>query len=226
MSVVVVKAFQIQNDLEQDGIAGRNTLAAARAVIDESRLLPDAVPGSVDLRDDGVLGSDYQRLVWAWANWFADAGACEIGGNNSGPWVAFFHQIPDDGNPDNDGSWCASFAATCHELAAAQLGIEVPANYSRRARGGAKAFTNRIAAGGTLVAPVDVRDGRLYQICWDRGSYAWQGHIEYGYYDAARDDFVTIGANVGNYRRVAGRVRRFRHENWTDRLWKLALPGA
>lgn len=226
MSKTVVKAYQSLRGLQVDGVAGPVTLSDARSVLDSSRLMPEDIPVGVSFLQDGVNGTEYQRMVWAWANWFAEAGASEIGGNNSGPWVAEFHNIEDDGDPDNDGAWCASFQAECFERAARQLGLEQPPlTYSRRQRGGAQALFRRVAAGGSRVAPEDLEHMQLYVICWKRGNLSWQGHIESGFYDKSRDDFVTIGANVGSYSRVAGRVRRFRHEDWKNRLHGVALLG-
>lgn len=225
MSIKVIRAFQFQNNLSVDGVAGPNTNAMADRVLlpyDKMPEVPDYCPV---VRDESV-GTDYERMVWSWANWFANAGAREIGGNNSGPWVAFFHKIPDDGDPDNDGSWCASFQATCFERAARQVNITAPMTYSRRQRGGAKALFGCVARAGGRVKVEDLEPYQIYVICWDRGTYAWQGHIELGYYDPVRDDFVTIGGNVGSFKRVAGRVRKFRHESWQHKLHGIARLGA
>lgn len=224
MSRIVVEAYQHLRGLTPDGVAGRLTREDAQSVIAEhSRLI---VPEAVPLYEGVATGSAYERMVWSWMHYFKDVNAREIGGNNSGPWVAFFHMIPDDGDPDDDGSWCASFQATCYELSAEQLGMSVPATYSKRQRAGAKALFGRMAKGGERVDPDNLVHGQLYVVCWDRGQYAWQGHIEYGYYDAETDDFVTIGANVGSFKRVAGRVRMFRHESWRHKLHGVARLGA
>ena len=99
-----------------------------------------------------------------------EIGNGEIGGNNSGEHIARYKGIPDDGDPDDDGAWCASFISYCCRVAADSLGIDLPFKTSH----GAKALYKYISEAGSKVAlpqPGDI-------VCWDRGKPgSWQGHI-------------------------------------------------
>jgi len=230
-------AVQTAAGLTVDGKAGPATRKAL-AELQEPALevlerggLPAIPAGVLDTSGLPDGGSDLARQMLARIRWYASQRAREIGGNNSGPWVAHFHQIPNDGDPDDDGSWCASTVATCLEEAAAALGVAVPADYSRRQRGGARALGARIGAGGQLVGRAtldgaDVLPGDV--VVWDRGTAgSWQAHIEIvSQYDAAHDELESYGGNVGSYRRIAGRIKLNQRQQWRRRLVAIYRLGA
>jgi len=214
----MIREFQRGMGLAEDGKAGPKTVAAAR----KRRGLPARKPSKARLPKWKDLGEDARELSAAElsvavAQWFADAGAREKGGNNSGPWVALFHRIADDGDPDNDGNWCAAFCATVLEATAALLDRPLPVVYSRRQRGGAKALGSRWGRGRSL-GPGDMpQPGDA--IVWHRGAAgSWMGHIEIVAQVHADGDLTTIGGNASGFRKDGGRVRRLRREDWRDRL--------
>jgi hypothetical protein len=218
------KRVQQAAGLSVDGKAGPNTRKAVQGLLEvqDTGALPSIPAGPLDTAGLTPGGSPLARQFLARIRWYAQQRAREIGGNNSGPWVAHFHRIPDDGDPDDDGSWCASTVATCLEAAARSLGAAVPADYSRRQRGGARALWNQIRKGGRRLVdpgsnPAQILPGDV--VLWDRGTAAWQAHIEIvSRYDADHDELESYGGNVGGFRRVAGRVRLHERENWRNRL--------
>jgi len=169
----LVEFWQGTHSLEPDGKCGPNT---QQSIIDSI------------FEDDGDIGPlaaaalDIARR---------EIGHGEEGGNNSGQFVAKYHRIEDDGDDDDDGSWCAAFVSYCFEEGAKTLGIEMPFKRS----GGAKKLFGNIAVSGKTVE--DPKPGDV--VCWDRGTPgSWQGHI--GIVESSADGVLhTIEGNVGAY---------------------------
>ena len=130
-----------------------------------------------------------------------ELGNGEEDGNNSGPHVARYKGIVDDGDPDDDGAWCASFLSYCAGVAADRLGIDLPFKKT----GGAKRLLRSVSEAGMLVktpAPGDI-------VCWDRGAVgSWQGHV--GIVEKVQNGMLhTIEGNSG---RFPAKVKRREHD--------------
>jgi hypothetical protein len=177
---VLTKAYQKSNGLKQDGYCGPATISSIDAGLAPSTSCS--------------LGEEALRIA------ILEIGNGEVGGNNSGPHIAKYKGIADDGNPDDDGAWCASFVGWCFETAARNLGVELPFRRSH----GAKRIFQYIGDSGdyvTMPAAGDV-------VCWDRGvKGSWQGHI--GIVEKIENGILyTVEGNVGRYPSI---VRRFQH---------------
>mgnify|MGYP001177513082 FL=1 len=169
----LVEFWQGTHSLEPDGKCGPNT---QQSIVDSI------------FEDDGDIGPLAAAALDVARR---EIGHGEEGGNNSGQFVAKYHRIEDDGDDDDDGSWCAAFVSYCFEEGAKALGIEMPFDRS----GGAKKLFSNIAATGSTVE--DPKPGDV--ICWDRGTPgSWQGHI--GIVESSADGVLhTIEGNVGAY---------------------------
>jgi hypothetical protein len=179
----LVKFWQEAHDLKADGYAGPQTQES----LDEAVFGTSHKPSSLAARALEVA--------------IEELGNGEEGGNNSGQHIARYKGIPDDGDPDDDGAWCASFVSYCFDTAADSLGVSLPFKTSH----GAKALYKRISEAGTKVSfpiPGDV-------VCWDRGKPgSWQGHI--GIVTKFEDGVIhTIEGNVGRFPSL---VQRLRHD--------------
>ena len=177
--VELVRHWQKGHSLVVDGKCGPKTLATIRSCWDSGSF--------------GLLVLDVA---------ISELGNGEEGGNNSGPHVAKYKGIPDDGDPDNDGAWCASFISWCSIQAASKALRVLPYDVSHGAK---RLFKNIVKGGGILVS--SPRPGDI--VCWDRGTPgSWQGHI--GVVESVDDGGVihTIEGNVGRY---PSKVRRFMH---------------
>ena len=179
----LVEFWQEGHDLKADGYCGPQTQES----LDEQRFGTLAITST--------LASSALEVA------LGELGNGEEGGNNSGPHIARYKGIADDGDPDDDGAWCASFVSFCFDTAADCLDIDLPFKTSH----GAKALYKRIAEAGAKVSapiPGDV-------VCWDRGKPgSWQGHI--GIVEKFEGGIVyTIEGNVGRFPSV---VKRLRHD--------------
>jgi hypothetical protein len=121
----LVEFYQVARELETDGKAGPVTLADLRALFALEGPAPTRAP------------TDLARVTLAHA--LAMIGEGEEGGNNSGPFVEMLHGKDYDGDPDDDGNWCAAFISEAIARACGELGIEMP--FQRT--GGAKALYKR-----------------------------------------------------------------------------------
>ena len=132
-------------------------------------------------------------------------GKGEEGGNNSGPFVEWLHGKEYDGDPDDDGNWCAAFVSACFEEAGKRLSITMP--FQRT--GGAKALYRRVGKAGRFVQAPDIQPGDV--IAWDRGTPGdWRGHVGIvERYEADTGLLHTIEGNVGRY---PAKVRRRVHD--------------
>jgi len=185
--VALVKFWQDHHNLEADGYCGPRT----------QQTLNKEINGSADV--SSALGLKALEIATK------ELGNGEIGGNNSGPHIARYKGIPDDGNPDDDGAWCASFVSYCCKLAADELNVKLPFKTSH----GAKGLYKRISKAGskaTYPMPGDV-------VCWDRGAPgSWQGHIGFvEKYEHGR--IYTIEGNSGRFPSV---VKRRNHDLNTE----------
>jgi len=184
MIVQLVGHWQDVNGLEADGYCGPNTQAN----------LNKAAAGADPSSELGLLALSIA---------IENIGNGEEGGNNSGPFVEMLHGKEFDGNDDDDGAWCASFASWCFEQACDRRLdlIELPFKRS----GGAKTLWKNIGNAGSF--PTDPAPGDV--VCWDRGKRgSWQGHI--GFVERIEDGILyTVEGNVGSY---PSKVKRFMHE--------------
>ncbi|MBK23550.1 MAG: hypothetical protein CME70_06045 [Halobacteriovorax sp.] len=180
--VQLTECWQKCHDLTEDGYCGPDT----RASMDSERL-PEAP-------ENNSLGVVALNIA------IEELGNGEVGGNNSGPYIAKYKGILDDGDPDDDGAWCASFVSWCFKEASKRTGIPLSFNTSH----GAKRLFRNVGESGNFInspQPGDV-------VCWDRGvKGSWQGHI--GFVEKLENGILcTVEGNVGRYPSV---VRRFEH---------------
>ena len=178
--VELVRQYQEKQGLEPDGCFGPLTLAS--------------VESGLNLEGDGLASVTLQIAI-------EEIGKGEEGGNNSGPHVAKYKLIEDDGDPDDDGAWCAAFLSWCVEEACRRLDLDMP---FKRSQGAKRLFKNAGKAGAFVSSP---RPGDL--VCWDRGTPgSWQGHI--GIVEKVEEGILyTVEGNVGRY---PSKVRRFMHD--------------
>lgn len=186
----LVRFWQENHDLDVDGYCGPKTRESLLSAMYDTSEEPSSLGALVLSVAIGEIGNG------------------EEGGNNSGPHVARYHGIDDDGDDDDDGAWCASFISYCCRVAADSLGIDLSFRTSR----GAKALYKRIGEAGRFTTnplPGDV-------VCWDRGKPgSWQGHI--AIIEKWEDGILhTIEGNVG---RFPSKVHRIKHDlDREDRL--------
>jgi hypothetical protein len=175
--VEIIKFWQKNHGLEEDGYCGPKTIATFET-FSPSRL--GVATLSVAIKE---------------------IGNGEEGGNNSGQHVARYKGIVDDGDPDDDGAWCASFISYCSGMAADDLGTDLPFKKS----GGAKRLYKNIGNAGSFIT--NPRPGDV--VCWDRGDPgSWQGHI--GIVERVENGILyTVEGNVG---RFPSTVQRFKHD--------------
>ncbi len=177
----LVEFWQENNGLTVDGYCGP---ATQQSLNDE-------------MYDGTDIASSLGQMALSVA--IGEIGNGEEGGNNSGPHVARYHGIADDGDDDDDGAWCASFVSYCCTTAADSLDITLPFSTSS----GAKALYKKIGKAGSFVStplPGDV-------VCWDRGKPgSWQGHI--GFVEKLESGILyTIEGNVGRFPSVVHRIK-------------------
>lgn len=193
--VELTKCYQQNNNLTVDGYCGPATIANI-----ESKLSPVQVN----------LGLEALQIA------ISEIGNGEVGGNNSGPHIARYKGIADDGDPDDDGAWCASFVSWCFQSAAMRLGVDLP---FRKSHGAKRLFRNIGEAGEYVSSP---QPGDV--VCWDRGvKGSWQGHI--GIVEKIENGILyTVEGNVGRFPSI---VRRFQHNmDLQTRLEGFARPPA
>jgi hypothetical protein len=170
-------------------------LAKAREYLDLAR-------AELEADDEGLSSLAETILIVA----REELGNGEEGGNNSGPHVAKYKQILDDGDDDDDGAWCAAYCSWVAEEACRRVGIDLPFKRSQ----GAKQLGKRIATAGRKLD--EPEPGCV--VVWDRGKLkpngkpSWMGHI--GFVERIEDGVLhTIEGNVGRY---PSKVRRFTHD--------------
>ena len=175
---ILTEAWQNVHGLNSDGHCGPKT----RASLEASQPNPN------------LLGTTALEVA------IENIGKGEEGGNNSGEFVEMLHQRDYDGDPDDDGAWCASFVSWCFEQASKELNVDMPFQRSS----GAKSLYRKIGASGEFVDSPEPGD----VVCWDRGvKGSWQGHI--GIVEKCENGILhTIEGNVGRYPSV---VSRFVH---------------
>lgn len=89
-----VRAFQVLKGLPITGIVDEDTFSALVA------------PMVNVLRVTGITGGSFNSELISHANRHLNAGACEVGGDNHGPWVRLYM----DGKDGLDQPWCAGFS--------------------------------------------------------------------------------------------------------------------
>jgi len=166
----LVYAAQAAMGLPQDGDPGRMTLSCAHHPVDE---LP-------------TLARELLRVA------LSEVGNGEVGGNNSGPHVAKYHGIADDGDRDDDGSWCSAFVGWVVETAYHRLDALCPVRRISWARSLAARCRR---AGVKIEDPADVLPGDV--VLWERGSAGGSSHIGIARTPGPR--LVTIEGNVGRF---------------------------
>ena len=180
---ILTEAWQEAHDLKVDGCCGSNTRASLEAC----------------MPDPSVLGIAALEIA------IENIGNGEEGGNNSGGFVEMLHGKNYDGDPDDDGSWCAAFISHCFEIACGRLGVLMPFKRS----GGAKRLYRNIGDAGEFINSEFIEEPRPGDVvCWDRGvKGSWQGHI--GIVEKCENGILyTVEGNVGRYPSV---VQRFSH---------------
>ena len=205
----LVKFYQKTRGLEADGKAGPVTLEDLRALFVPEEPTASRQPTDLAL---ATLGHAIAMI-----------GEGEEGGNNSGPFVEMLHGKEYDGDPDDDGNWCAAFVSEAIARACEDLGVGMP--FQRT--GGAKALYKRAGRAGLFSsepAPGDL-------VCWHRGKPgAWTGHValvekvERGE-GRGVDVLHTIEGNVGRY---PSQVTRRQHRDYQSNpklLGFSALPS-
>jgi hypothetical protein len=171
-----VRAFQSQNldqhgqPLVVDGKVGPLTwwsLTHPKPIID--------TPSAVDyatMPPPDAAGSTLGRAALAAAIGELKAGAGEVGGNNSGPWVRKYLAPADlpEGN-----SWCASFVSWCYLQACGGDKGSMPFTYCPGARAILREFKNKDLAyapkSGYQPQPGDI------VVWWRERLAGWKGHV-------------------------------------------------
>lgn len=173
----LVKFWQESHELEPDGYCGPKTQGS----------FEDIAPSRLGVT---VLAVAIEEI-----------GNGETDGNNSGPHVARYKGIIDDGDPDDDGAWCASFISYCSAVAADRLGVDLPFKKT----GGAKRLYKNVGKAG--IYSKSPKKGDI--VCWDRGDPgSWQGHV--GIVEKVENGILyTVEGNVG---RFPSTVQRFSHD--------------
>lgn len=100
------------------------------------------------------------------------AGACEMGGNNRGPWVKKYLT---PARPEEGNSWCASFVSWCYLQASGGNKATMPFPYNPSARGLLQTLKRR----GWAQAPQSgyaSLTGDLV-VWWRLQLAGWQGHV-------------------------------------------------
>ncbi len=171
-----VRAFQSQN-LDQhgqpliiDGSVGPLTwwsLTHPKPVINT----PTAIDYS-KIPPEGLGGSIIGRAALAAAIGEMNAGAGEIGGNNSGPWVK---KYLDPVGVEEGNSWCASFVSWCFLKASGNDKTKLPFKYTPGARDLLSQLQRNNWAqkpdSGYLPLPGDI------VVWWRVQANGWQGHV-------------------------------------------------
>jgi hypothetical protein len=192
----LVKFWQEHHDLEVDGYCGPKSQESIHA----DQFGADSEPSKIGLAALQVAIGEI------------DNG--EIGGNNSGPDVARYHGIADDGDDDDDGAWCASFVSYCCTVGADNIGVALPFKASR----GAKALHKKIVGSkeGRFIPVNQALPGDI--VVWDRGPLlangkpSWMGHT--GFVEKLEGSILyTVEGNVG---RFPSKVKRFMHDLTRD----------
>lgn len=166
------------------------------------------VPGVLPLNPHADPGATLATVAIRVAVEEMNAGAKEIGGNNSGPYVEkYIHGLA--GTPNN---WCAAFVSFCYYTASKRLGVPMPFNYSLGAKDIYRQFEKK---GWTYAA----NDGRPPQpgdiIVWHRGSLQdWTGHIglvqsyEHGIVTTIEGNKGSFPANVRPFTYTLGEISK------------------
>jgi len=166
-----VRAFQSQN-LDQhgqplviDGVVGPLTwwsLTHPKPVIE--------TPSAIDYHQmppEEAGGSERERAALAAAIGELNAGAGEVGGNNSGPWVRkYLNGMAEEGSP-----WCAAFVSWCF----LQNPLGIPFGYTLSAREMLSEFKDKGWAhepgSGYEPQPGDI------VVWWREKLRGWKGHV-------------------------------------------------
>ncbi len=171
-----VRAFQSQNldqhgqPLVVDGEVGPLTwwsLTHPKPLIE--------IPSAVDFRQMAPLemgGSALGRAALETAIGELKAGACEVGGNNCGPWVKKYLEPAklDEGN-----SWCASFVSWCFLQACGGDKSKMPFVYNPSARNLLQQFKNKEMAHEPK-SDYQPQPGDIV-VWWREKLSGWLGHV-------------------------------------------------
>lgn len=174
---------QLGRPLVADGVIGPLTLWALRHP--DGHNVPVATPQRFDLPAGGSAAG---RAALEAAIGEMRAGACEVGANNSGPWVEKYL----NGIVPAPANWCAGFVSWCYSHAPGGI----PFNYSLGARHIRNQFRRRgwayDAGGGRVPEPGDII------VFWRGLRDGWEGHI--GLVHSCADGIVyTIEGNKGGF---------------------------
>jgi hypothetical protein len=148
-------------------------------------------------------------------------------GNNRGADVYRYRSEDGTGMPSQgNGPWCSSFAASRHEVAAGNLGLEMACRTSRSA----KRYCDLMTAGGR---PLDEPEPGCI-VVWSRGAPSTWGTSRKGHigicvsYDPGMDTLITIEGNKTQRGQRFAKVARFAYRagSWRSRLYGLATLAA
>ena len=201
----LAKDYQAKHGLLADGLIGPVTI---QSLLNQREDSMEVVPSNA------ILAASLKIAQ-------SDIGKGEEGGNNSGPYVEMILGKKYDGNPDDDGAWCAAFVSHCLKKGAEAAGVKLPVKTSF----GAKQLFSNMSEKDMTPQVGDV-------VCWDRGplnedgSKSWMGHV--GIVERVEGNiFHTIEGNKGSYPSV---VRRFqydiRHESRLEGFGRIAQKKA
>lgn len=174
-------------------------------------------------------------------------GRGEVAGspNNRSPAIDEWRRLDGTGGPvEVAGAWCAVVQSAADQVAADQLGLELPYATHR----GAKRYTSSVAGAGRwiyeprgpwgILGPRELGlPARGDRICWHRGDLSrsdtrWHGHVaRVVVFDASTQDLLAYEGNHDNRGDGAGRsyavlgYRWIRAGLWRKRLYGVARLG-
>lgn len=171
-----VRAFQAQNldqhgqPLVVDGKVGELSwwsLNHPKPVI-----TPPSAVDYTEMPADSAGGSKIGRAALRAAIGELTAGACEVGGNNCGPWVK---KYLDPAHVAEGNSWCASFVSWCFLQASGGNPVNMPFPYCPGARALLQEFKGKAWAQApqSSYAPLP---GDIV-VWWRVQAQGWQGHV-------------------------------------------------
>jgi len=178
----MVKKFQVQNELPETGIVDDDTwsiliypMTAACHPIDNLNSFRNAV------------------LLYAWQH--LTAGACEIGGNNKGPWVRLYS----DGKDGENVLWCCWFVTFIIREVCKQMNITMPVKRT----GGCDSLMKDAIKNNRLILAKDVQPGDLFLIRKSRKDWTHIGfvnfiNVEEDWFEALEGNSYVFGRRDGD----------------------------
>jgi len=191
---VAIKVIQANYGLSIDGIFGKNSLKSLQTALDSGTKILDTplddVMNPVHTGDakDQMMYDGLKRAIH-----YLSLGACEIGGNNKGKWVAHFHGVSEERLLKGNWPWCAAFVNCCYSEASKENGIDKGFDGSGLALNIRNQVKSRNESGIKLLKVDKYRPGML--AFWVRGNAGWQGHIEMVHSVLSNKFVLFLGGN-------------------------------